>query len=375
LPGRGELGADGQRIAGSITLEVVSDRHPRARRCERRGKGVRRDDRDRRLKIVVEGGAGSGGSAMRAAIWAQPAELRRLLADPEPARAAAGKLRGRPVRLVGIGTSWHAAQHGAWLLAEAGVDARAEHAADLAPYGRGFADGEAVIVLSHTGSTGYSAEMLRRARETGGPAVGISAIGAGGDVETVEPERSYAYTASHTAALLRLAQIATALGAELSDLDAVPDRVEDVLGRPAPIVAEPQRLLELTGAGPNGWTAQEGALKVREASYVAAAGLSAEQFFHGPSVALDGRDTLVVLDGGGPMAERVEAIAAAVEVGGAQVVRFAERDLGEPLSIFALTAVVQRIALDLAEARGTNPDRFRYDEDPGRERAFESIGF
>ena len=93
------------------------------------------------------------------------------------------------------------------------------------------------------------------------------------------------------------------------------------------------------------------------------------------SVALDGRDTLVVLDGGGPMAERVEAIAAAVEVGGAQVVRFAERDLGEPLSIFALTAVVQCIALDLAEARGTNPDRFRYDEDPGRERAFESIGF
>jgi hypothetical protein len=47
-------------------------------------------------------------------------------------------------------------------------------------------------------------------------------------------------------------------------------------------------------------------------------------------VAVDGRDTLVVLDGGGPMAERVEAIAAAVEVGGAQVVTFAERDLGEP---------------------------------------------
>jgi glutamine---fructose-6-phosphate transaminase (isomerizing) len=88
---------------------------------------------------------------MRAAIWAQPAELRRLLADPEPPRAAAGKLRGRPVRLVGIGTSWHAAHHGAWLLAEACVDARAEHAADLAPYGRGSADGEAVIVLGHTG--------------------------------------------------------------------------------------------------------------------------------------------------------------------------------------------------------------------------------
>ena len=44
------------------------------------------------------------------------------------------------------------------------------------------------------------------------------------------------------------------------------------------------------------------------------------------SVALDGPDTLVVLDGGGPMAERVEDIAAAVEVGGAQVLTFAKRD-------------------------------------------------
>src|SRR4029077_6777980 len=123
-------------------------------------------------------------------------------------------LRGRRVRLVGIGTSWHAAHHGAWLLAEAGVAARREPPAAPAPYGLGFAEAEAMIVLSHTGSTGHSAEMLRRARETGGPAVGISAIGAGGDVETVEP-RSYAYTASHMAALLRLAQIATALGAEL----------------------------------------------------------------------------------------------------------------------------------------------------------------
>ena len=312
---------------------------------------------------------------MRAAIWSQPVELRRLLADPEPARAAADRLRGHRVRLIGIGTSWHAAHHGAWLLGEAGIAANAAHAGDLAPYGAGFTDGEAAILLSHTGGTGYTTEMRRRAHEAGVPTVSISAIGAGGDLETVEPERSYAYTASHTAALLRLAQIATELGADLGDLGGVPERVEAVIGRPQPLVGEPRRLLELTGAGPNGWTAQEGALKVREASYVAAEGLSAEQFFHGPCVALDERDTLVVLDGGGPAAERVEAIASAVAVGGAEVMTFSERDLGEPLSVFALTALVQRIALDLAEARGVSPDRFRYDEDPKRERAFESIGF
>lgn len=148
-----------------------------------------------------------------------------------------------------------------------------------------------------------------------------------------------------------------------------------MLERPGPLADVPARLIELIGSGPNAWTAKEGALKVREASYVAAEGLSSEQFFHGPCVALDEQDTLVVLDGGGPAADRREAIAAAVEVGGTRVLRFAERDLGEALSIFALTTVVQRIALDLAEVRGVSPDHFRYEQDPRRERAFESVGF
>jgi glutamine---fructose-6-phosphate transaminase (isomerizing) len=82
-----------------------------------------------------------------------------------------------------------------------------------------------------------------------------------------------------------------------------------------------------------------------------------------------------VLDGGGPAADRTQAIATAMEVTGANVVRITEHDLGEPLSVFALTVWVQRIALELAEARGVSPDRFRYEEDPRREQAVESLGF
>jgi glutamine---fructose-6-phosphate transaminase (isomerizing) len=314
-------------------------------------------------------------SAMRRAMESQPSELRRLLADAAPAEAAAGRLAGRRILLIGVGTSWHAAHHGAWMLREAGIHADAAHAADLAPYDRSIDAQDGVILLSHTAGTGYSMQMLARAREAGAAVVHISGVGKGGDVETVAPEQSYAYTVSHTGALVRLAQIAAALGAQLGELGAVPDAVAAVLDRPAPLIEVPARLVELIGAGPNAWTAQEGALKIREASYLAAEGLSSEQFFHGPSVALDAQDTLVVLDGAGPAADRTEAVASAVEATGARIVRFRERGLGEALSVFALTVVVQRIALELAEARGVSPDRFRYEEDARREAAFEGVGF
>jgi glutamine---fructose-6-phosphate transaminase (isomerizing) len=314
-------------------------------------------------------------SKMRTTMQTQPAELRRLLADGDPARAAAERIAGRRTWLVGIGTSWHAAHHGAWLLGEAGVDARGLHAADTAQYEHRFESGDAVIVLSHTGQTGYTRQTLEAARGAGAAVIQVTGAGARGDLETVAPETSYAYTASHTGALLRLAQLAEALGARLSELAAVPDAVARVLAAPGPVVEPPERLVELIGAGPNAWTAQEGALKIRESAYVATEGLSSEQFLHGPSVALDEQDTLVVLDGGGPGAERTQGIAAAVEVTGARVVRIAERDLGEPLSVFPLTVWVQRIAVELAEARGVSPDRFRFEEDPRRERAIESLGF
>lgn len=315
-------------------------------------------------------------SHMRTIMESQPAELARVLGDAAPAAAAAEKLRGREILLVGVGASWHAAEHGAWLLREAaGVRARAAHAADLAPYGVPIDPALGVIVLSHTGGTGYSMELLARAREAGAAVVHIGGIGSGADVETVAPEKSYSYTASHTAAIARIAQIARALGAELDGLERVPDVVAEVLALDGPLIEPPARLVELIGAGPNAWTAAEGALKIRESAYVAAEGLGSEQFFHGPSVAIDQQDTLVVLDGGGPMAARTAKIADAIEVTGAKVARFSHTELGEALSVFPLLVVVQRIALELSEARGVSPDRFRYEEDPAREVAFEGVGF
>ncbi len=193
--------------------------------------------------------------------------------------------------------------------------------------------------------------------------------GVGADIETVEPERSSAFTVSHLGALARAAQLATLLGAELGDLAAVPGAVESVVERDLGFAA-PQRLVEFTGVGPNQWTAAEGALKARETSYVATEGLSVEQLLHGPAVALDERDALVTLDGGGPGAERVQAVARAAAAAGVRVTAFEERNLGEPLSIFPLTAGVQLIALKLAQQLGVDPDCFRQPAKP----SWQSVG-
>jgi glutamine---fructose-6-phosphate transaminase (isomerizing) len=303
---------------------------------------------------------------MRETIWRQPADLRMLLADPEPAVTAAERLRDRRIVTVGTGTSWHAANHAVWLFREAGIEAYPVQAMDAAAYGIPAGDRNALLILSHRNTKRFSTEVVERGRAGDLVTVVIGGRGSPGvDLETVEQERSAAFTASHLGAMMRVAQIARALGAELDELERVPDAVERVLGEEWQRVEPPERILEFIGAGPNQWTAAEGALKVRETARVATEGLSVEQFLHGPSVALDGRDALVCLDGGGPGVERLGAVAEAAAASGTRVYRLAEQALPEPLSIFPLTAAVQRIALELAEELGTDPDAFGYDV-PGR---------
>ena len=312
-------------------------------------------------------------SRMRTTLEGQSALLSELSADPDPAARAAERLAGRRVWLCGTGTSWHAANHGAWFLHTAGIDARALQAADAAAGAPGPAAGDGLLLLSHSGGKRYALEVLERARAVGAECVVVGARGREGvDVPTSEREQSSAYTASHLAAMFRLAQIAEALGAGFGALDVVPSAVAAAVTGPPPGVPAPARLLEFTGAGANQWTAAEGALKVREASRIATEGLAAEQLLHGPAVALGGDDVLVTLDGGGPLSARLETVAGLAEVNGARVHRIGADELGEPLSVFMLTVAVQRVALTLAEQAGTDPDAFGYDV-PGRKAAWEAV--
>ena len=301
-------------------------------------------------------------SMMRQTMDHQARALTAILEDAGPVGAVAERLRGRRVLVIGTGTSWHAANQAAALLRAAGLDAGAAQSADAAVDGPVPGAGGVLLALTHTGAKRYTAQAVARAREQGADVVQISGTAVpDADLTTVERERSSAYTASHLGALLRAAQLARALGADLAGLDDVPAAVDRAF-RDEPLFAPPpERLIEFIGGGINQWTAAAGALKIREAAYVASEGLSVEQFLHGPSVALGSRDRLVCLDGGGAWSARLAEVAGAAAEAGAAVTSVVHPEPGELLSIFPLTATVQRIALEAAETLGVDPDSFGLD--------------
>ena len=179
---------------------------------------------------------------MHEAMASQPSELARILADPEPVESVATRIRGaRRILLAGTGTSYHAANHGAYLLRLAGREAWAIEPFAATTGGPTAAAGDALIVLSHRNSKRYTTIARDEARRSEIRTVVISGIGAGGDIETVAAERSSAFTASHLGCLARLGQLARALGAELDGLEDVPDAVAQALGRPRSRRAAPRR--------------------------------------------------------------------------------------------------------------------------------------
>ncbi|HEY3944973.1 MAG TPA: SIS domain-containing protein [Solirubrobacteraceae bacterium] len=311
-------------------------------------------------------------SAMRETMATQPEVLRRILDDQRGVESAAERLAGRRVLVVGTGTSWHAANQGAWFLRTGGVEAWAVPAADAAaghPFPR---QDDALLLLSHRGSKLLTSEVLEHARAAHVPTVVISKRGnPDADLETVPEEVSSAFTASHLAALMRMAQLAEQLGASLGALHDVPDAVAQELAQGPVDVKPPARLLEFAGVGINAWTAAEGALKTRETALVATEGLACEAILHGPAVALGADDALVCLDGGSG-SDRLKQLADVARAQGTEVHEFARLSLGETLSIFPLTVIVQKIAAEAAETLGTNPDSYGRDL-PGRDAAWSAI--
>ena len=343
-------------------------------------------------------------SKMYQTMQRQPADLRRLLADGwGPATEAAELLAPTDrVYVVGIGTSYHAALVGSWLLRAAGLDARAVFSFDFALYPESFPvrAEDAVVVMAHTGVKRFSGEAMARANAAGATVLSVGSLTAEQPdsrlvLRTVEREQSSAYTSSHLAAMTVLAQVAIALGERQGNagvgglrdaLGGLPDQVADALrreGEVEPVAREAvARRVYAAGAGPNEATALELVIKAREAAYGQVDALAVEQFLHGPIVAVNEGDLAVLVQVPGAAAERIGEVAAVLDAMGARLwlvggpvaatpaaTVFALPELPEVLSPLLAVVPMQILAYRMAALKGINPDTFRRD-DPRYKEAF-----
>jgi glutamine---fructose-6-phosphate transaminase (isomerizing) len=275
-----------------------------------------------------------GGEAMRAATFAQPEWLRALTVERRlPA--------GARIVYTGCGTSFHAALTGGAAVQALDAVVRPP-AADL------------LVLVSHEGGTPMT---LEAARAFAGPKWLVSGKDEGPIAElceevivtTPELERSMCHTASYSCAVAALA----ALRGE--DVAWLADGVEAALGDPWPASGHERWLV--AGAGRDEPTALEAALKLREGAFVAAEAHHTEQLLHGHLAAVDESVRCFVLEGEGRAAERARDAIAALRELGCDVTLVPTRHPVVDIARFHL------LVLDLAAARGVNPDLIRRDDE------------
>jgi len=273
------------------------------------------------------------GEQTRRAIAAQPEWLARVPTDrrfPEGAR----------LLFTGCGTSFHAAMTGGDAVQALELVLRPNRDADL------------LVLVSHEGETPLTLEAARAWR---GPRWLVTGKAEGPIAElcdevvvcTPEIEESWCHTASYTCAVAAIA----ALHGE--DVSGLPAAVAAALETPLPRVGEELERFLVAGAGRDLATAHEAVLKLREGAWVAAEAYETEQLLHGYLAAVDESVRAFVLEGKGLAAERAAAAAAALRELGCDVDLVRTRHPAVDVVLF------QRLTVELAEARGREPDRIR----------------
>jgi glucosamine--fructose-6-phosphate aminotransferase (isomerizing) len=222
---------------------------------------------------------------------------------------------------------------------------------------------DAVIIISHTTETAFARRARAYAARSEAAVVSITAQGKGWPeaVETVPHERAETYTVSYLAALLVLARLSVAVdrpGFDERQLSELPGRVRAAARAPAVLDAAPERLIVLAGVGPGAVTAREGALKLREGARLPAEGYEAEYLLHGGAVPLGPGDAFVAIQPADDPFGLLEPLGGAAASEGLHVATVREDgDLHPVLTQLPLTVRLQKLASDLADARGADPDR------------------
>jgi glutamine---fructose-6-phosphate transaminase (isomerizing) len=331
---------------------------------------------------------------MRTEIGEQPEAIRATIGAllPRAAEAAALAAGTRQVLFIARGTSDNAAVYGSYLIqAYAGRLATLGSPSIATTYhSRVDLSGVLAVALSQSGRTEEIVETLTWARDCGAATLAItngegSPLAETADVAFVTragTERAVPATKTFTTQLAALAVLAIGLGADLDpgELRGVPDAVEALLAAPQPelepILSElaEDRGVVVSGRGFAYAAALELALKLKEACYLHAMGLSYADLLHGPIAVVDAQTPAILLaadagptlDGTVDLARRVTGVGARAYGigGGARLAAACTRSLAGPLlpewlAPLGLIVPGQLLTEALSRRLGLDPDHPR----------------
>ncbi|UCB44950.1 MAG: glutamine--fructose-6-phosphate transaminase (isomerizing) [Spirochaetota bacterium] len=214
--------------------------------------------------------------------------------------------------LTSCGTSWHAALIGEYLIEElAGIPCEVEYASEFRYRNPVVRKDDIVFVISQSGETADTLGALREAKQKGGTVLGIcNVVGStiarecdAGVYIHAGPEIGVASTKAFTSQVLVLLMVALMLGrmrslskeegrAIVKEIESIPSVIEKVLKNDDKIKEIGLRLAAhnnalYLGRGYNFPVALEGALKLKEISYIHAEGYPAAEMKHGPIALID----------------------------------------------------------------------------------------
>jgi len=226
----------------------------------------------------------------------------------------------RRLIILACGTSWHAGLIGEYMIEEhARIPVEVEYASEFRYRNPIVREGTTVLVVSQSGETADTLAAMREAQRRGARALGIvNVVGStiaresdGGVYIHAGPEIGVASTKAFTSqvtvlALLTLAlgrgrQMSAETGIQLArELDAIPGKIQSILERSdrvraiAEAYSHHNNFLYL-GRGYQFPVALEGALKLKEISYIHAEGYPAAEMKHGPIALIDEHMPVVFL--------------------------------------------------------------------------------
>jgi glucosamine--fructose-6-phosphate aminotransferase (isomerizing) len=239
--------------------------------------------------------------------------------------------RVREVLLLGMGTSRHAALVGEMAIEDwSGIRARALDAAEFRYRRPTFGRESLAVVITQSGETADTLVGMHQARERGALTVAVTNVFASSAARDADgaiylhagPEIGVASTKTFLSHLVSLYLLAVRLAAVhgrislerrqelVASLRALPEQIRDVLDREAEIASLARRYSRhrnflYTGRGLGYPVALEGALKLKEISYVHAEGVSGGELKHGPIALLDGEFPVVAICTASPTSEKM----------------------------------------------------------------------